>query len=402
MGSHAIIDPGISKTKTMKKLSQKFVSVRRLKAVPILVTAILLLVGSTSIAVVHADQYSSQIQALENQNSQVQTQVNSLQQQASSYQNAINILQQQIAGIQNAISINQAKQAQLQQEIAQNQQELNYQKKVLGEDIKAMYVQGQMSTVEMLATSKNLSDFVNAETYSSAVQNKIQSTMQQISTLQNQLEQQQVQVNQLVSVEKQQNSQLSSEQAQQQQLLAYNQSQQSQYNQQIQANQSKIAVLRAEQIAANQKLVSAGHVDYSGTCGGSYPATASGPAGNWGCDYALDNTIDNWGMYNRECVSYTAWMVYKTYGYMPFWGGNGNANQWPGDAAAAGIPTGSTPKVNSVAIYMGGPSDPWGHAMWVKSINGDGTITVDQYNLYYDGNFYETTIPASGLVYIYF
>jgi surface antigen len=107
-------------------------------------------------------------------------------------------------------------------------------------------------------------------------------------------------------------------------------------------------------------------------------------------------------MYNRECVSYTAWMVYKTYGYMPYWGGNGDANMWPGDARAAGISTGSTPKVNSVAIYMGGASDPWGHAMWVRSVNGDGTITVDQYNLYYDGNFYETTVSAAGLVYIYF
>lgn len=402
MGSRAIIDPGISETKTMKKLSQKKLFFRRLKLIPLLVGSIIVLVGSTSAAVVEADQFDSQIQALENQNSQVQSQVSSLQQQATSYQNAINILQQQITGIQNAIAINQAKQAQLQQEIVQNQQELNHQKQVLGDDLKAMYVNGSMTTVEMLATSKNLSNFVDEETYSSAVQNKIQSTMQQISTLQNQLEQQQVQVDQLVKVEQSQNAQLSSEQSQQQQLLAYNQSQQSQYNQQIQSNQAQIAVLRAEQIAANQKLVGSGKVDFSGSCGGSYPAIASGPGGNWGCNYGLDNTIDNWGMYNRECVSYTAWMVYKTYGYMPYWGGNGNANEWPGDAAQAGIPTGSTPRVNSVAIYMGGSSDPWGHAMWVRSVNGDGTITVDQYNLYYDGKFYETTIPAAGLVYIYF
>jgi surface antigen len=106
-------------------------------------------------------------------------------------------------------------------------------------------------------------------------------------------------------------------------------------------------------------------------------------------------------MYNRECVSYTAWKVYQTYGYMPYWGGSGDANQWPGDAEAAGIPVGTTPKVGSVAIYMGGASDPWGHAMWVVGVNGD-TITVDQYNLYYDGNFYETTINGAGLTYIYF
>lgn len=391
----------------MKKLSQKMLLFRRLKLLPLFFVAIIVLVGSTSVAVVEADQYSSQIQALENQNSLVQTQVNSLQQQASSYQDAINKLQQQINGIEDAIANNKAKQVQIQQEIIQNQQELSYQKKVLGEDLKAMYVNGQMSTVEMLATSKNLSNFVDAETYSSAVQNKIQSTMQQISTLQNQLEQQQIQVDQLVKMEQTQNAQLGAEQSQQQQLLAYNQSQQTQYNQQIQNNQSQIAKLVAEQIAANQKLLSTGRVDYSGSCGGTYPATASGNYGPWGCNYAHTSDYvqgcayqDSWGMCNRECVSYTAWMVYKNYGMDVT--GFGNANQWPSHAAADDIPTGTTPRVGSVAIYMGGSSDPYGHAMWVKSVNGDGSITVDQYNLEYDGNFYETTISAAGLIYIYF
>lgn len=407
MGSRAIIDPGISEIKTMKKPGLKKLYIRQLKLVPLLVASIIVLVGSTSVAVVEADQYDSQIQSLENQNSQAQSQINSLQSQASSYQNAINLLQQQISGIQNAIATNQAKQAELQQEIIQNQQELNYQKQVLGDDLKAMYVNGSMTTVEMLATSKNLSNFVDEETYSSAVQNKIQSTMQQISTLQNQLEQQQVQVNQLVKVEQQQNAQLGTEQSQQQQLLAYNQSQQAQYNQQIQSNQSQIATLVAEQIAANQRLLSTGKVDYSGSCGGSYPATASGNYGPWGCNYAHTSDyvqgcsyLDSWGMCNRECVSYTAWMVYKNDGVDVT--GFGNANQWPSHASAAGFPVDTTPAVGTVAIYMGGSGDPYGHAMWVKSVNGDGSITVDQYNLEYDGNFYETTISPSGLVFIRF
>ena len=38
-----------------------------------------------------------------------------------------------------------------------------------------------------------------------------------------------------------------------------------------------------------------------------------------------------------QCVSYTAWKVYQKNGYMPYWGGVGNANQWPGNADSAGI-----------------------------------------------------------------
>lgn len=351
---------------------------------------------------VKADQYQDQINALESQNSNTQSLIDSLQGQASSYQDAINILDSQVSGLQQSISDNQAKQTQLQQQITTTQQQISQDKQELADDIKTMYISGSATPIEELATSNNLSTYVDQQVAYEEVQDDLNSLITKISTLQNSLQQQNEQLTIVINTEKQQNDQLSSDLSQQQQLLAYNQSQQDTYNQQIQANQKQISVLQQEQIAANRALVSTGVVDASGSCGGSYPATASGPIGPWGCDYPLDSSLDNWGMDNRECVSYTAWMVYSTYGYMPYWGGSGNANEWPSDAAAAGIPTGSTPEVNSVAIYMGGSGDPYGHAMWVKSVNSDGTITVDQYNLYYDGNFYETTIPSSGLVYIYF
>jgi len=44
--------------------------------------------------------------------------------------------------------------------------------------------------------------------------------------------------------------------------------------------------------------------------------------------------------------------------YVPYWAGVGNASQWPG--VPGGIPTGSTPKVSSVAISLAGG---FGHAM---------------------------------------
>lgn len=367
------------------------------------ITVCLVLLLATVINTVRADQYDQQIQTLQDQNTTDQNISNNLANQANSYQDAINKLQAQIAGLQAAIAANQSQNDKLQQQIKDAQAQLVQQKKVLGEDIKQMYLDGQTTTLEILASSKDLSDFVDKQQARNDVSDKVKTTVDQINALEAKLKSQQAQVQQLLKEQNSQNAQLSADQSQQAQLLAYTEGQKAAYDQQIQNNNSQIASLRAEQIAANRKLVGSGTVDYSGSCGGGYPADAVNAFGaHWGCNYGLDNTIDNWGMYNRECVSYTAWMVYKTYGYMPNWGGSGDANQWPGDAQAAGIPTGAVPKVNSVAIYMGGAGDPWGHAMWVKSVNGDGTITVDQYNLYYDGNFYETTIPAAGLVYIYF
>ena len=82
-------------------------------------------------------------------------------------------------------------------------------------------------------------------------------------------------------------------------------------------------------------------------------------------------------MYNRECVSYVAWKVYQKNGHMPYWGGSGNANQWPGNAQAAHISTGSTPKAKSAGVISAGV---YGHIVWVESVNGDGTINISQYN----------------------
>ena len=154
------------------------------------------------------------------------------------------------------------------------------------------------------------------------------------------------------------------------------------------AEQKEIAQLQAAQLVANRDLdgvVVAGDPSHGG-----YPA-------KWD-DAPQDSMLDSWGTYNRECVSYAAWKVYQTYGNMPYWGGVGNANQWVGDAQRAGIPTGSTPRVHSVAIWMHGY---YGHAMWVEQVSGD-MIYVSQYNYDLHGHYSEMWVNGSQFTYIYF
>ena len=175
-----------------------------------------------------------------------------------------------------------------------------------------------------------------------------------------------------------------------------NESQQAEYNAQIAANNSKVAELKAAQAAANRKLSggTASGVIAGDPSHGGYPAYLD--------NAAQDSLVDPWGMYNRECVSYTAWKVEQTYGHMPYWGGVGNANQWPGNAARAGIPTGSTPKVGSVAVWNVGY---YGHVMWVEAVNGDGSIWISQYNYDFNGRYSEMRVSAgmaANLTYIYF
>ncbi len=388
--------------KKMPKVSQRILA--KFSASAVVLSGFFLVAGSfipSATQMVLADSLQQQIDSLNAQNSNTQGVVDGLQSQAASYQDAIAQLQQQIAGLQASIDANQAKQASLQQQIIEDQQQIDHEKTVLADDVKTMYVDGTPSTLEVLATSKDLSDFVDKQEYRTSVQNKLQDTLQKIAQLQAQLQTQKTQVDQLVSVEKSQQTQLAVTQAQQASLLSYNQSQQASYNAQIQANSSQIAKLRAQQAAENAKLGNG--LIASGSCGGGYPATAVSPAGgSWGCSHPMDNTIDNWGMFNRECVSYAAFKVYQTKGYMPYWGGSGNAIQWPGNARAAGIPTSSTPRAQSVAIWNVGS---FGHAMWVEAVNGDGSILVSQYNYSYNGTYSEMYVSASqarNFTYIYF
>jgi surface antigen/peptidoglycan hydrolase CwlO-like protein len=360
----------------------------KLRTLALLLAAVGVVGGAT---LVHADSFDQQIQALNDQNNNSKSLVNGLVSEASNYQDAINQLQQQINVLQAALSSNQTKQADLQQQISDNEAKIAQEKQYLGDDIKAMYVEGQMSSIEQLATSKNLSDYVDKEEYRTSVQDKIDSMIKDIADLQAKLQQQKQELDVVVNSEKQQNDQLSAAQSQQQQMLSYNESQQSAYNSQIAGNNSKIAQLRQQQLLANARFTG-GAAGTGYACGGGYPA-------RW-CEIAQDSVIDSWGMYNRECVSYTAFRVAASGRYMPYWGGAGNANQWPGDARAAGIPVDGNPQAGDVAISMNGY---YGHAMYVESVNGDGSINISQYNASLNG-LYSTRsgVSPAGLYFIHF
>lgn len=351
--------------------------------------AIVLVLLGTSAIVVHADQFDDQINQLQQQNSDTQSNVNNLQIQADGYQGQINMLQQQVATLQAQISANEAEQASLSSQITAAQQEIATKKAQLAGDIKAMYIKGELSGIEELASSKDLSLFVDAQENHTIVQNQLDTKLKEINALQAKLQVQKLQVDQLIRDQTNMQSQLAAQQAEQSRLLAMTQDQQNTLNQQISSNNSAIANLRAAQAAANRKKSNGAQLSAGDPNHGGYP-TYLGNADQ-------DSLVDPWGLYNRECVSYTAWKVYQVFGHMPY--GYGNANMWPGNAQADGIATGSTPRAHSVAIWYIGS---YGHAMWVEDVYNNGTMLVSQYNYDYYGHYSEMVVSTSGTTFIYF
>ncbi len=370
------------------KTTQKFRSSLR----GLTLAAVVVVFGANLILppLARADRFDEQIRQLSQQNSQTRGQVDTLSAQASDYSDKISKLQQQINVLQQQINDSVAKIQDTQGKIEAAEAELLKQRRVLGENIKSMYLEDQISTLEMLASSKDLSEFVDKQQYRSTVKDKIKNTLDKITELRHQLKAEKENLEKQKLDQELRQSQLDGQRAEQRQLLSMNEAQQSALNGQIKENNSKIAELRKQQAAENAKLFG-GSVPKGIPGGGGYPgAWAFAP---------IDSIVDTWGMLNRECVSYTAWKVWSSGRYMPYWGGIGNANQWDDNARAAGIPADSTPRVGDVAIKNSGY---YGHAMYVEHVYDDGTIYISQYNAGWDGYYSEARINAAGLVFIHF
>lgn len=350
----------------------------------------LALVGVTT-NYVRADSISDQINNLQAQNSQNQATVNNLSVQASSYEDAINKLDEQISTMQQQIVTNENKQADIQNQINQAQVELDHEKHVLGENIKAMYLEGNVSTLEILAASKNISDYVNKAEYRNSVQSKVKTALEKVDALKLELTSQKNAIDSLLAQQQSVRSQLATSQSQQSQLLAYTEGQKAAYSQQIQANNSKIAALMAQQVRANNTASVAGYyfLRFPGTVISHDPSVNDYPYAYAGFGMStapgcVDNDgPDQWGYCTRQCVSYVAWAVARSGRNAPMY--YGNAKDWVNHAYNDGVPVyTSDPQPGDVAISTAGT---WGHAMYVEAVSGN-KILVSEYNNFLTGQYY--------------
>lgn len=374
-----------STTPTLKKITTK----------SILVAAAVLMVSAAPFSAIpkaHADRFDDKINALQEEINNYQAQAAALGSQADTLQNQLADLAAQKATIEGQINLSQAKYDKLLNDIADTEKKIASNKDALGHTIADMYISDTISPLEMVAGSKNIGDYVDKQAYQSSVSDQLQRTITEINTLKSQLESKKKDVERVLADQKSQQSALADKASEQSKLLADTQGQESAYQSLSTQRNQQINDLRSQQAAA---MRIAGSIGNGSVGGGGYP-------GGW-ANAEQDTLIDDWSLYNRECVSYTAWKVASTGRFVPNFGGAGNANQWPDTTARYGIPNGPTPKAGSVAIWYVGA---YGHAMYVEAVNDDGTITVSDYNNNSDGGgwgrYHYYVRSSAGLTYIYF
>lgn len=366
----------------------------RLKRILVAMVAIFAL-GISPAAEVYADQFDDQIKALEGEVARYQQEAGKLRAEADTLQNQLNALTAEKNALIEQINLNEAKLKQLQDQIKQTEIRLENQKILLAGNLRSMYLESTVSPLEMIASSKSISDFIDKQEYRNTIREQVQRSMDQIKVTKQELETQHKDVERTLADQKTQKEQLVVKENERATLLAQTQGQEASYQNLAKERNAKISELRAQQAAANRRFFGSANVVPGDPGRGGYP--------NYLYSAPQDSLVDPWGMYNRECVSYTAWKVHQKTGRMPYWGGVGNANQWPGNADNAGIARGSAPRAGSVAVSMAGP---YGHTMWVEAVlEGGSKIYVSQFNAYINGQwgeYSEAVIPAGGLIYIYF
>lgn len=350
------------------------------KSIVYLALVAVLLVPSIALA----DTFDQQISELNKQIDSNQQNVNQKRGEADTLKNKLAIIDGQITAAQAELNKTRVEAAQTQDSINKNNIALEKQKGILRENLQTIYKQGEVTPIELLASSKNLSDFVAQREYLDAIKDKVDQNLNQINKIKKELNDKK---NQLAINENQQKAQvqgIAAQQAEQQGLLSATQGEESRYQNMINQDKQKVVQLKAQQAAAIA-AASSGFV-YGG--GGGYPWAGT----------VKDGGVDPWGFFYRECTSYAAWKRAAIGRPIPPWGrwGPADAKTWVGWAQSSGYATSSSPAIGDIGVYQGGY---YGHVMIVERVEGS-RVWVSQYNAENQGLYSESYWPTSSLTFI--
>ncbi|WP_326836122.1 CHAP domain-containing protein [Amycolatopsis rhabdoformis] len=108
-----------------------------------------------------------------------------------------------------------------------------------------------------------------------------------------------------------------------------------------------------------------------------------------------DSVVDDWNMYNRECVSWAAFTIDR---HGESASNYGDAKYWDDNARKHGYRVDNTPTPGSIAQTDAGR---YGHVAIVDSVHGS-TVTVEDYNWNGDGHYLVHDLTKSDFRYLHF
>ncbi len=340
--------------------------------------------GSQFIRPVSADQYDDKIAALQADMSRYQAEASRLNAEANTLANALAQITNEKNAILAQIDVSQAQYDKLVLQIADTEKQISENQDALGTTIADLYLDDDISPVEMLASSQNIGDFLDKQEYRNSVKDQLSRTIKKVKDLKVQLTSQKEEVTKVLATQTAARDALQAKEAEQSSLLAQTQNDESKYQGLIKDSAAQIAEAKATQAAINARYTSGGAVVVD-VGGSDYPWNSSNcpMLGYLSTGGANGNGSDGWGYGCRQCASYVAWKIFKE---TKIWYQWGNAKDFTGNAKAAGYrDLGMSPEAGSIAVMNPAKAgQSYGHVAWVEAAYGD-RVLISQYNANING-----------------
>jgi peptidoglycan DL-endopeptidase CwlO len=360
----------ITHTKSEYK-NKKFytpIKVKNMGAKLVIMLALFLLPNLSWAATV--DEINQQIQNTTNALNQTKNQKASLANEVAGFDSQIGAVQNQIYATSNDIAKTEAEINSTKTKITDAQTKITVARSNLADIIQTSYEDSQQSSIEVIAKSRNFSEYVNRSTYLESVQVKVTESANQIIALKRTLEDKQ----KTLEADKKKTQELMQAQALQRQALATQRSSKDYLLQVTAGNeatyQKNLGTLYAQRAALSVR-------NNEGISGGGSAYPYSGASGNG---------VDPWGFYNRQCTSYAAWhsatsgpvsgAILSDWGH----GHTANGGDWGNLGRSHGLNVSSSPSAGAIMSFPYSGYLPYGHVAIVESVNGDGTVNISEYN----------------------
>jgi len=344
-----------------------------------------------------ATSLDQQIQQTEDLKAQSHTQEKTLAGELSALDSQVSNIQAQINETQVTLNQTDANISETNQQITKAESDIAEQKVFLGEYIKIMYMDGQTSQMELILTSNSFSDFVDQSQYLSTMTQKIQETTGKIEALKTELTGKK--------------KQLEIDKAKIEQLKATQIIQRQNVDNQVAAKNFLIQKTKGDQVTYQKMLNTlyterAAQFTYGGSnvggSSGGYPY-ASTPVyweydkngiihyGDYNDGYPWHCVADKWNMCARQCTSYAAYMATSngiiSAADIQYWGTtHGYGGEWADSARWSGYTVDKNVQPNTIISWPVGTFttenyyDAYGHVAYVAGVNGDGTMTIKEFN----------------------
>ena len=303
---------------------------------------------------------------------QKQAEAYSFLKKADSVGELVDQLTSEIAEINKTIASNEAKIKELNIEIKATEEKLKSQQTALAELLINMHFSDDSEPIRVLAGSKSISDYAEKAAREEVAKREVVIASEKVKETKDQLNKRKEEVEQTLKANENERAIVAKKRESQKVLMA-------QYEKNAD-DASTVASYWEDQLKLLAWTPPANTIGFGSRWYGvpdTYPYRGRCPHENLG--------FSAYGGAGCQCTSYASWKAYEAWDIPNSWGGHAYNYE---NAAGYYVPrNGRTTYVNSIpaaktiAVLPGTADSPWGHVMWVESINGDGTINITEYNV---------------------